>query len=99
MSFGFGVGDIISVTELAIPIYRECYVVARGAPQEFQLFLSEVSNLSNALKILQDDLTNQSSIFVRAGEVRVKMAPRTRLACRCNFERVAEGRQEVRGHR
>jgi hypothetical protein len=74
MSFGFGVGDIIRVTELAISIYRDCYAVARRASQEFQLLLSEVSNLSNALKILQDDLTNQSSILVRAGEDRVNMA-------------------------
>ena len=99
MSFGFGAGDIIRVTELAISIYRDCYIVAPGRTQEFQLFLSEVSNLSNALKILQDDLTNQISILVRAGENRVKMAPRARLLCRCNVERVAEGRQEVRGHR
>lgn len=74
MSFGVGVGDIIRVTELAISIYRDYYTVARGAPQEFQLLLSEVSNLSNALKILQDDLTDQNSILVRAGDDRVEMA-------------------------
>jgi hypothetical protein len=74
MSFGFGVGDMIRVTELAISIYRDCYAVARGAPQEFQLLLSEVSNLSNALKILQDDLMNPESVLVRAGEGRVTMA-------------------------
>jgi hypothetical protein len=32
MSFGSGIGDIITVTELAISIYRDCYAVARGAP-------------------------------------------------------------------
>jgi hypothetical protein len=74
MSFGFGVGDIIRVTELAISIYRDCYAVARGAPQEFQLLMSEVSALSNALKILKDELDNPDSILVQAGKHRVQMA-------------------------
>jgi hypothetical protein len=74
MSIGFGVGDIIQVTELAISINRDCYAVARGAPQEFQLLMSEVSALSNALKILQDELNNADSILVQAGKHRVKMA-------------------------
>ena len=38
---------------------RDCYtIIARGAPQEFQLLVNEVSNLSNPLQILRDDVTD-----------------------------------------
>lgn len=73
MAFGFAVGDFIAVGNLVWTLYRDCYAVARGAPQEFQQLLGEISTLSNSLKMLQEEVTNPDSILVRAGEDRVRM--------------------------
>ena len=54
-------------------LYHDCYKVARGAPQEFQLLLGEISTLSNAFKILQEEIKDPNSALVRAGESRVRM--------------------------
>lgn len=73
MSFGFGVGDFLAVTELAWNLYRYCYVVSRGAPQEFQLLLQEITNLSQSIQLLQDEAKDPNSTLVRAGEDRIRM--------------------------
>ena len=54
-------------------LYRDCYKVARGAPQEFQLLVGEVSTLSNSLNILQEEVKDPDSALIRAGEDRVRM--------------------------
>ena len=73
MSFGFDVGNFADAAHLAYLIYRDCYKVARGAPQEFQLLVSEVSTLSNSLKILQEDVKDPESPLLKAGDDRVKL--------------------------
>ncbi len=54
-------------------LYRECYKIARGAPQEFQLLVGEISTLSNSLNILQEEVKDPTSTLVQAGEDRVRM--------------------------
>lgn len=54
-------------------LYRDCYQIARGAPQEFQLLVNEVSNLSNSMQILQNDVKDPRSTLVQGGEDRVRM--------------------------
>jgi hypothetical protein len=73
MSFGFAIGDFIAVGQLAWQLYRDCYMVARGAPQEFQLLLKEIQTLSGSLHILQEEIQDSSSTLVLAGEDRVRM--------------------------
>lgn len=73
MSFGFDVGNFADAAHLAYLIYRDCYKVARGAPQEFQLLVSEVSTLSSSLKILQEDVKDPESPLLQAGDDRVKL--------------------------
>jgi hypothetical protein len=46
MSFGFAVGDSIAVGQLAQSLYKDVYLVARGAPEEVRLLVSEVAILS-----------------------------------------------------
>jgi len=48
-------------------------MVARGAPQEFQLLLKEIQTLSGSLNILQEEVKDPDSILVQAGEDRVRM--------------------------
>ena len=71
MSFGFSAGDFLEVGHLAWRLYRDCYKVARGAPQEFQLLVAEISTLSNSLTILQEEVKDPESTIVQAGEDRV----------------------------
>jgi hypothetical protein len=73
MSFGFAVGDFISVGQLAFRLYRDCFKAAKGAPQEFQALKGELSNLHNALKILEEEVKNPESVLIKAGEDRVRM--------------------------
>ena len=54
-------------------LYRDCYKIARGAPQEFRLLLGEISTLSNSLNILQEEVKDPNSTLVQAGEDRVRM--------------------------
>ena len=73
MSFGFSAGDFLEVGHLAWRLYRDCYKVARGAPQEFQLLVAEISTLSNSLTILQEEVKDPESTIVQAGEDRVRL--------------------------
>ena len=73
MSFGFSAGDFLEVAQLAWRLYRDCYKVARGAPQEFQLLVAEMSTLSNSLTILQKEVKDPESTIVQAGEDRVRL--------------------------
>ncbi|KAH0558859.1 hypothetical protein GP486_004507 [Trichoglossum hirsutum] len=73
MSFGFANREFIAAGELAWKLYRDCYTIARGAPQEFQLLLGEISTLSNSLKILQEEVSDPGSTLVQAGEDRIRM--------------------------
>lgn len=73
MSFGFSVGDFIAAGDLAWRLYRDCYKIARGAPQEFQLLVGEISTLSHSLKLLREEVDDPESALVLAGEDRVRM--------------------------
>jgi hypothetical protein len=73
MSFGFAIGDFVAVGQLAFKLYRDCFKVAKGAPQEFQVLKGELSNLHNALKILEEEVKNPESVLIKAGEDRVRM--------------------------
>ncbi|KAH0603574.1 uncharacterized protein H6S33_007896 [Morchella sextelata] len=73
MSFGFGVGDFLAVSQLAWNLYRYCYVVARGAPQEFQLLLQEITTLSQSIKLLELEAQDPNSTLARSGEDRILM--------------------------
>ena len=44
-----------------------------ATPQEFQLLLGEISNLSNSLSILQEEVKSPGSTLVQAGDDRLRM--------------------------
>lgn len=73
MSFGFGVGDFVAVAQLSWNLYRYCYLVARGAPSDFQLLVQEISTLSQSIKLLEEEAKDPNSILTRAGDDRVRM--------------------------
>lgn len=88
MSFGFAIGDFITVGQLAWTLYRDCYTIARNAPQEFQLLLGEISTLCNSLKMLEEEVENENSALVRAGEDRVRMVNEMVAGIRETLERL-----------
>ncbi|KAK0513396.1 hypothetical protein JMJ35_004382 [Cladonia borealis] len=73
MSFGFAISDFIAVGQLAWTLYRECYQIARGAPMEFSLLVSELSTLSNSITILQEEVKDPKSTLTRSGNDRIRM--------------------------
>ena len=54
-------------------LYRDCYQVARGAPQEFQLLVGEMSNLCSSLAVLKEEVEDVDSPLRQAGEGRIRM--------------------------
>ena len=59
MSFGFGIGDFITVTQVA----WSTYVALRDASEDFDGFASEVHSLYSALMCLRDEARSPSSIL------------------------------------
>ena len=73
MSFGFGVGDFLAVGELAWKLYHDCFLIAKGAPQEFKLLVDELKTLHMTMCPFSEELKDPESILVRSGEDRKKM--------------------------
>lgn len=73
MSFSFRVGDFLAAPELAWNLYRYCYVVSCGAPQEFQLLLQEITTLYQSIQLLQEEAKDPNSTLVRSGEGHIRM--------------------------
>ena len=72
MSFGFSIGDFITVAQLAKQLYRDIYHVARGAPKELQSLMSEIATLSQSIDFLIDEAKDPQSILVAAGDARCR---------------------------
>ena len=73
MSFGFGIGDFLATGELCWKIYREVYEVARDAPAEVKSLHKELSDMSNVIKALIEDVNNPDSSIAQAGPDRVQL--------------------------
>ena len=64
--------EIVVVGQLSWTLYNKCYKVARGAPQEFQHLLSEVTMLSQAMRLLQEEVQKEDSTVMKTGEYRIQ---------------------------
>ena len=73
MSFGFAIGDFIATAQLAHRLYNKFYLVARGAPEELQLLNTEIGNLALSVDLLIEELKNDDSTLMQAGDSRRKM--------------------------
>jgi hypothetical protein len=73
MSFGFALSDFIAVGQLAQSLYKDVYLVARGAPEEVRLLMSEIAILSQSIDLLIEEVKSPTSTLIRAGESRVNM--------------------------
>ncbi|KAI5809928.1 hypothetical protein DFH27DRAFT_166921 [Peziza echinospora] len=74
MSVGIGgIGDIKVIVETAWFLYRDCYKVAKGAPQDFKLLVDELSNLRNSVSLIYEEINDPNSTLRRSGPARVQM--------------------------
>jgi hypothetical protein len=73
MASGPGVGDVIAVGKLAWDLYHDCFLVARGAPQEFRLLVDELKTLHASMKVFKEEFKDPNSVLSRAGEDRLRM--------------------------
>lgn len=53
-------------------LYRDCYLVARGAPQDFKLLVIELSSLSSSINIVRQAVQDPGSALIQAGEERIR---------------------------
>jgi hypothetical protein len=74
MSFGFSIGDFIAVSSLAHRLFKDIYLVARDAPEELQQLNSEISVLLLSIDMLIQEVKDENSTLVRAGENKMRMA-------------------------
>jgi len=74
MSFGLSIGDCIAASSLAHQLYKDIYLVARGAPEELQLLKSEIGTLSLSIQLLIEELNDENSTLGQAGETKTRMA-------------------------
>jgi len=73
MSFGFSADDFLAVGNLAWTLYRECILLARGAPKEFIMLVEELKTLHMMMKSFHDEFQDPDSVLVKAGEDRHRM--------------------------
>ena len=73
MSFGFSVGDFVGTAQLAYNLYKYCYKVARDAPQEFKLLVTELGTIKASIELLADEAKDPESTLSSGGEERVRL--------------------------
>ena len=73
MSFGFSVGDFVGTAQLAFNLYRYCYKVARDAPQEFKLLVTELGTIRTSIDLLAVEAKDPESTLACGGEERVRL--------------------------
>ena len=73
MSFGFSVGDFVGTAQLAFNLYRYCYKVARDAPQEFKLLVTELGTIKTSIELLATEAQDPESTLGSGGEERVRL--------------------------
>ena len=72
MSFGFSVGDFVGTAQLAFNLYRYCYKIARDAPQEFKLLVTELGTIRAFIELLVTEAQDPESTLASGGEERAR---------------------------
>ncbi|KAI9780749.1 MAG: hypothetical protein M1839_006536 [Geoglossum umbratile] len=67
MSFGYGVGDILSLEQLAWKAYRSC----KDAPESFKNISQEVLSLHALLKEIQENLSTETLSSTRQARLKI----------------------------
>ena len=73
MSFGISTGDFISVLQLANSLYKDVFLVARGAPEALLVLKGEIADLNLAIGLLVEETENRESNLAKKEPDRVKI--------------------------
>jgi hypothetical protein len=68
MSFGYGVGDFLAVTQLALNVYKSC----KEAPKHFQDISDEVGSLQDVLKGTEEFISAETVFLGPEKEERLR---------------------------
>lgn len=77
----WGIGDLLSVTQLAWDLYHNCYLVAREAPDDFRQLVNELASLQACLRTLRDDVNSDKSFLDKLGDNRKQTLERCLANC------------------
>ncbi|KAG8531404.1 uncharacterized protein KY384_003033 [Bacidia gigantensis] len=81
MSINWGVTDILAIAKLSWDLYHGCYLVARGAPDEFRMLVNELCSLQGVLRSLRDDISSDKSYLDRLDENRKETLEKCLQSC------------------
>jgi hypothetical protein len=73
MSFGFAIGDIIAVANLAWQLHQNCYKVIKDCPHEFKELVRDLSTVYGVMKRIEEDYNSQDSAIKAKGEQREEL--------------------------
>jgi hypothetical protein len=73
MSFGFAIGDLIGVANLAWQLYQNCYRVIQDSPQDIKELIRDLSTIYGVLKRIEEDLASNDSVIKSHGERRTQL--------------------------
>ena len=73
MPFGFSVGDFVGTAQLAFNLDRYCYKIARDAPQEFKLLVTELGTIKAFIELLVTEAQDPESTLASGGEERARL--------------------------
>lgn len=90
MSFNWGIGDLLSVTQLAWNLYHNCYLVAKEAPDEFRQLVNELASLQGVLRTLRDDINSDTKYLEKLGEQRKETLERCLRNCYDTLKRLEQ---------
>jgi len=65
MSFGFGVGDLLTISQFVLQVYESC----SQAPEQFAELRDQVKSLSDNLQALQDHITSNNMTHDQGAEL------------------------------
>lgn len=75
-AISWGVGDILTLTKLAVDVYENYIVGAFEAPETFRQLVSELASLKGVLRTIQDDASSDATFPERLEDGKKQMLER-----------------------
>ncbi|KAJ5189102.1 hypothetical protein N7491_005427 [Penicillium cf. griseofulvum] len=90
MSSNLGVFDIPALAKMARDVYKQCDLLAKGAPEGFQKLITDLSSLQDTLCIFGDKVSSNASFFEEMDEDRKQTLERSLGTCLATLQRLKE---------
>ncbi|KXG48423.1 uncharacterized protein PGRI_022930 [Penicillium griseofulvum] len=90
MSSNLGVFDIPALAKVAWDVYKQCNLLAKGAPEGFQKLMTELGSLQGTLRTFGDKVSSNASFFEEMDEDRKQTLERSLGTCLATLQRLKE---------